>query len=189
MYETVNSPAKWLKYLLYAAIAAAINYLLGNLLLGNLSHWLDAAIKGAALYLLFQLSGSNAGYKRAAIFSAVALVINLLGIPALAVIGSICAIVAQYQEYHAHGDLIRHRDSRLAGKWGSLFWIQFAVEMSGGLLISMVVAVMAASGELDTVPIVAIATVATAILSVTMRVLYLVYLNRTIKALENEFVM
>lgn len=189
MNENMNTQTKWLQYLLYVGIAAAANSLLGTALPGRLSTWLGYAISAASIYLMFRLIGSNGRYQKAAIFSGVALVVNLLGIQLLSLVGSVCAIVGQYQEYHAHGELVAERDSQLARKWSNLFWIQFAVELIGGLLITMVVAVMAASGELDSAPIVALATVAIAALALGMKVLYLVYLNRTIKAVETEFVL
>lgn len=188
MNENMNTPTKWLKYLLYVGIAALVNSLLGAALPGRLSTWLGYAISAASIYLMFRLIGSNGRYQKAAIFSGVALVVNLLGIQLLSLVGSVCAIVGQYQEYHAHGELVAERDSQLARKWSSLFWIQFAVELIGGLLITMVVAVMATSGELDSAPIIAIATVAASFVAAILRVLYLVYLNRTVKAMETEFV-
>lgn len=189
MNKNVNTPTKWLKYLLYVGIAAAANSLLGAALPGRLSSWLGYAISAASIYLMYRLIGSNVRYQKAAIFSGVALVVNLLGIQLLSLVASICAIVGQYQEYYAHGELVAERDSELARKWNNLFWIQFAVELIGGLLITMVVAVMAASGELDSAPIIALATVAITALALVMKVMYLVYLNRTVKAVETEFVM
>lgn len=189
MNENVNTPVKWLKYLLYVGIAAAVNALLGAALLGNLSSWLGYAISAASIYLMYRLIGSNVRYQKAALFSGVALVINLVGIQLLSLVASICTIVAQYQEYHAHGELVAERDSELARKWNSLFWLQFAVELIAGVLISMVVAVMAAAGGLESAPVIAIATVAASFVAAILRVLYLVYLNRTIKAVETEFGM
>lgn len=189
MNENVNSPVKWLQYLLYVGIAAAVNSYLVNSLLGGLSRWLGLALSGAAVYLMFRLIDSNARYQKAALFSGVALVSNLLGIQMLSLVGSICSIVAQYQEYHAHSELVAERDSRLAGKWNNLFWLEFAVELILGLLISLVAVSMVAAEGLDAVPVTAIATVAATMVATILRVLYLVYLHRTIKALETEFVM
>lgn len=186
MNENVNSPAKWLRYLLYIGIAALIQYFLGNSLLGGLSRWIGYALSGASIYLLYQLMGTNARYQKSVIFYGVALVVSILGIKILSLVGSICTIVAQYQEYRAHGELVAARDSALAGKWNSLFWIQLVVEMIGGVVVSMIVAIVAASGEVDSAPVIAFATVAIAFISPVLKVLYLIYLSRTIKVLETE---
>lgn len=189
MNENVNSPAKWLRYLLYVGIASVIEYLLGASLLGNLSRWIGYALSGASIYLLYQLMGANARYQKSVIFYGAALVVNILGFKVLSLVGSICAIVAQYLEYHAHSELVAARDPELAGKWNSLFWIQFVVELIGGLVVSMLVGIVAASGEVDSAPVIAIATVAIAFITPVLKLLYLIYLSRTIKVVETEFVV
>ena len=186
MKDNLNSPVRWLKYLLYVGIAAMANSLLGLFLPGKLSTWIGYAISAATIYLLFRLISDNVRYKTAALFGAGGLICRLLGLQALTLAASICAIVAQYQEYNAHGGLIADRDPKLAGKWSSLFWLQFAVELIGGVLITMVVTVLAAAGGLDATAMLAMATVAIAFISLILKVLYLVYLNRTVKLLEEE---
>lgn len=189
MNENVNSPVQWLKYLLYAGIAALVNSFVGIFLPGKLSTWIGYAISAACVYLFFRLIVSNARYKTAMIFSGAALIINLLGIQALSLAGSICALVGQYQEYHAHGELIQERDPRLAKKWGSLFWFQFAMSVIVVLLTGVLVGVLVAAGGLDAAVVTALATIVAAVLTLVLKVLYLVYLNRTVKLLETEFVV
>ena len=186
MNEEVKTPAKWLQYLLYVGIAAAVKSLLVNLLPGGLSRWLGFALSALSIYLLFQLIASNARYKTAALFCTGSLICNLVGIQALALAASICAIVGQYQEYNAHGELIAERDYKFADKWSKLFWLQFAVELIGGLLISMVAVAMTAAGGMEAASIIAMATVAISSVTVCLKVVYLVYLHRTIRLLETE---
>lgn len=181
-----NNTTQWLRYLLYVGIAAMANSLLGIFLPGKLSTWIGYAISAAAVYLFFRLIVSNARYKTALIFSGAALIINLLGIQALGLAGSICALVGQYQEYHAHGELIQEQDPRLAGKWGRLFWFQFGVEVIVILLTSVFLGVLVAAGSLDAAMVTALATIVAAILTLALKVLYLVYLKKTIRLLEAD---
>ena len=188
MNENTYSPTKWLQYLLYAGIAAALNTILG-FLLGDLSRWLGLAISAAAVYLLFRLVDANERYQKAAIFSIVALVAGLFTNVLLTLVGSVCSIVAQYQEYHAHSELIVERDPRLAGKWRTLFWLQFAVGLVLGLLLSFVSVILVMVSGLETAAATAVLALVLAVVTLILQVLYLVYLNRTVKLLENEIVV
>ena len=188
MNENANSPAMWLRYLLYAGIAAMANSLLGLFLPGKLSTWIGLAVSAATVYLLYRLISENARYKTAALCSGATLIIGVLNITVLGLAASILAIVAQYQEYHAHGELIAEKDSRLADKWGSLFWLQFGVELIVILLTAVFVGVLVAASGMDAAVVTAMVTVVAAILSVVLKVLYLSYLKRTIALLENEVV-
>ena len=181
-----NNTTQWLRYLLYVGIAAMANSLLGIFLPGRLSAWIGYAISAAVVYLFFRLIATNARYKTAFIFSGAALIINLLGIQALGLAGSICALVGQYQEYHAHGELIQEQDPRLANKWSSLFWFQFAVSVIVVLLTGVLVGVLVAAGSLDAAVVTALATIVGAILTLVLKVLYLVYLKNTIRLLEAD---
>ena len=184
MHENVNSPAMWLRYLLYVGIAAMANSLLGLFLPGKLSTWIGFAISAATVYLLYRLIGANARYKTAALFGAGALICNLLGIAALSLAASICAIVAQYQEYQAHGELVRERDPKLADKWSSLFWLQFGVEVITALLTAVFVGVLVAASGMEAAVVTGLVTVIAAVFSVILKLLYLSYLNRTVKLLD-----
>ena len=184
-----NNTTQHLRYLLYVGIAAMVNSLLGTFLPGKLSAWIGYAISAAVLYLFFRLITSNARYKTALIFSGAALIINLLGIQALGLAGSICAIVAQYQEYYAHSELVRAWDPKLADKWSSLFWLQFGVEVITVLLTAVFVGVLVAAGNLDAAVVTALVTIVAAILTLVMKVLYLVYLKKTIRLLEQDVVV
>lgn len=186
MNEKVNNPVKWLQYLLYVGIASLVNSLLGIFGLSGLTRWIGLAVSGATAYLLFMSAGSNPRYKTAAIFYAVALGSNLISNVIVGLAGSVCGIVAQYQEYHAHGELIGEQDPKLADQWGTLFGLEIAVTFVGILLTGLIVGVLAAAVNMSEAMITPIATAIVAIMAVALRVLYLSYLNRTIKLLENE---
>ena len=186
MNENRHDTIKWLQYLLYVGIAALVNSLLGIFGLDGLSRWIGYAISGATVYLLFMLAGSNSRYKTAAIFYAVALGTNLISSVALSLVGSICGIVAQYQQYHAHGELIEERDPKLADSWNTLFGMEIAVTFIGILLTGLFVGILAAATNLEEAVIVPIVTILVAVLGVGLSLLYLSYLKRTIQVLETE---
>lgn len=192
MNETVNSPAKWLRYLLYVSIAALVNVVLANIpFVSGLSSWVSLAIDVATMYLLFRLKDSNARYQTAAILFAIPLVaglLNLLDVTILTLVGSICGLVAEYQEYKAHGELVEERDSKLASQWGGLFWMGFVVAILT-TLVGTVISVFLAAYGMDMDGIAVMITVAVTAVGLLLKVLYLSYLNRTIKLVENETVI
>lgn len=190
MNEKVFSPAKWLQYLLYVGIAAEVNNLIGYIpLLSGLTRWVGIAVSAASVYLLFRLRDVNPRYLKAAVFSAVAWVGIRIGFTPLTLVGLVCSIIAQYQEYHGHSELVEDRDAKLAGRWNSLFWAQFAVSLILGLVVSLFGMVLVMLSGSDTELTTAVTSILTVVLSLVMKVLYLVYLHRTVKLLETEFVV
>ena len=189
MNENRNDTVKWLRYLLYVGIAALVNSLLGFCGLSGLSRWIGLAVSGATVYLLFMLAGSNPRYKTAAICYAVALAGGLISNAIVGLAGSICGMVATYQEYHAHGELIEERDPKLADKWNTLFGLEIALTFVGILLMGLLVGLLAAATSMSEAAIVPIITIIVAVLGVGLNLLYLNYLKRTIALLESEIVV
>lgn len=181
-----SNSTKWLQYLLYVGIGAAANYLLVSFLPQSVHRLVGYLLTAASLYLMYRLTPDNGRYHRAILFSGVSLIISALSIRVVALAGSLCAILGQYQEYTAHGELIADRDPGLTKKWGSLFWFQMAVEIIGTVLITFVAATVTAGGSIANNLIISMATVAASFISVILKVMYLVYLKRTIKALKTE---
>lgn len=188
-----NNTTQWLRYLLYVGIAALANTVLSAIpLLGGLSGWISLAISAATVFLMYKLQSANERYFKAAIFGVVPLIISILGrlgISFLPLLGAICGLVAQYQEFAAHGELIQQWDPKLANKWGSLFWLQFAVTLISTLLGSVFAAVLVASGSMDMETATAMIVVAVAMVTLLLEVLYLVYLKKTIRLLEQDVVV
>ena len=183
----MNNTTKWLRFLLYVGIAAMINSIL-SIFLPAVSSWLDPVLTLAALFMMSRMIPANGRYIRAILFTGVSLVITVLNIQMVALAGSICSIVGQYQEYTAHGELAAAQDSKLASRWGSLFWLQFAVSIITTLLGSVLISVLMASGAMDADTATIMLTVAVAFVTLVLRLLYLSYLNKTIKLLETETV-
>lgn len=174
---------KWLRYLLYVGIAAMVNTVL-NIFLPAIASWLSPILTLAALYMMARLAASNGRYLRSILFNGAALVITILNIQQVALAGLLCGIVGQYQEYHAHSELIADRDSNLAVKWSNLFFIQLGVNLVLVVMSVLSVAVFIGAAGMDYVVISAIITVITAVILLILKIVYLVYLNRTIKVLE-----
>ena len=190
MNEKMNYPAKWLQYLLYVQIAALAISLIGYIpLVGSVTRWLTFALNIATAYLLFRLADVNPRYKTAAIFCAASLILGLMDGTVAVLAVSVCSIIAEYQEYHGHGELLEQRDPRLAGKWNFLFWLQLIVTLILSVLTSIVTVILTLLIGFGTAVTTAITTVVISILSFALRLLYLAYLHRTVKRLENEFVM
>lgn len=175
--------AKWLKYLLYVGIGSMANTVL-NIFMPGISAWISPILTLAALYMMARLIPANGRYLRAILFSGVSVLIGVLNIQQIALAGAICSIVGQFQEFTAHGELIREQDSKLSDKWGSLFWLQFAVSVISTLLGSVFTALLVASGAVDVDTASAMIVVAVTLVTLLLRLLYLVYLGKTIKLVE-----
>ena len=185
MNEHTNT-TKWLQYLYYVALVSLIITVLGIIGLSGLTRWIGLAINAATIYLLFQLTGANPRYKTSAIFYVAALAAGFINNALLGLVGSICGLVAQYQEYHAHGELIEEKDPKLADKWNSLFALELAVTFVGILLTGLLVGSLAAITKLDVAWITVIITVIIAAMGVGLSLLYLRYMKNTIALLEQE---
>ena len=181
--------AQWLRYLMYASIVSIVEYLLNFIGLSGLIRWISPVVNGVTVYLLFMLAGVNVRYKYAAGFYAAALVGGLIGGTGLSLVASVCGIVAQYQEYHAHGELIGEKEPKLADKWNTLFGLEIVVTLVGALLGGLVVGILTASLNIDENTMALMITVLVAVLGLGLKLLYLNYLKKTIGLVDTETVM
>lgn len=172
---------KWMKILLYMKLVSFGNILLGLLPFGDgIVRLIAFAVNGACVYVLFRMSPVCKRYRTVAILNGVLMVSGLLPHSVLALVFSICSLVADYQEYAGHGDVTAGLDEKLAGKWRFLFWLEIIVTMGLSVLmaIGLVIVALVSGGtpaQTDTVGIVSTVT------EILMRVIYLVYLNKTVK--------
>jgi len=107
--------------------------------------------------------------------------IFLKGLGVLAIVGMICSLIAIYQEYMGHSEMIKEADAKLSNNWNSLCnW-----EIWGGFLIGAVTApiviaigmVESSSGVVST----AVALLFSEGFSLVLNIVYLVLLKRMIK--------
>ena len=182
---------KWLRFLLYLQMAGIVMAIL-NLIPGvsGWTTWLSYFFNAGMLYALFMMAPSCIRYRKSAVYRAINLIslifvlilknLGLLG-SVITLAGSVCGIIASYQEYHGHGEVVKEADQKLEGQWRSLFIWQMIVGVVLGVGTAAGVIISAVSGG-------AISTdVGVAVISlpsIVLQVVYLVYLNRTLKVLQ-----
>lgn len=179
---------KWVRALMYIAIASLVNSMMNFLpfVPASVTTWISRGIMAIMAVCMFRLAPANERYKIAGILRAVMLgcaLFTVFGfgsrIPTLA--ASIVSIIAVYLEYKAHSELVAEKDAKLSGKWRSLFlWgILAAVLLSLGSLIVAAILVRAGmEGDASR-----ISGIAVGLLSVPQRivdVVYIIYINKMI---------
>lgn len=119
---------KWLRIVMYVALASIVNSIISFMpfVPAALTTWISRGIMAAMIVCMFQLASANKRYKTAGILRAVMLACALItayafGSTILTLTASIVSIIAVYQEYTAHSELVAEKDKKLSGKWHSLF--------------------------------------------------------------------
>ena len=183
----MNNTTKWLRYLLYLGIAATVNSIL-SIFLPAVATWLTPVLTLGALFIMSRMIPANGRYMRAILFTGVATLISVLNIQAVALAGSLCSLIGQYQEYTAHGELVAAQNPKLASRWGSLFWFQCAVSLIlvGVSTVAGTFLAMVANMSMDAV--VLIVSIIAAVFTLILQAVYLLFLNRTIRALDAEVI-
>ena len=172
---------KWLKILLYVGLVSFGNTLLGLLPFGNsIVRLIGLALNGMCVYTMFQLSPACNRYRTVAIMKAVLLVSGIFSVGMLALVFAVCSIVADYQEYAGHGEVVAPMDEKLAGKWNFLFWLELIIGLISAVVTGAGTVIGAVSGMEGTAMAEILTVVATGIELFT-RVIYLAYLSRTAK--------
>ena len=172
----------WLPVLMYCALASLINSVISNFTFipALLTTWISRGIMLTMIVCMLQLAPVNERYKKAGILRAVMLGCALFtefvfGSTLLTLAASIVSIIAVYQEYHAHSELVADRDAKLSGRWHSLFtWsILAAVLLSFGASVVAVIVVLSdiESGASR------ISAITIALLSVPQYVINIVYIT------------
>lgn len=181
--QPAGLPVKWLQILLYVHIANIAVALISLLPVSDQwGVWLSRAVTLVITVSLFQLAPACKRYRTAAIFNAVSLGLILItsllfSSSLLTLAASILSILATYQEYSAHSDMVAERDARLSRKWHSLFNWQFIVGILTSL-VSMVAVVVLAVLEVNSTLITVLIIGALSLVSIVLQVIYLMYLRR-----------
>lgn len=174
---------KWLRVLLIARLLGLINILLIPIQLPlRIIGWISDAVSVVAIVSLFSLRCVHRRYKKAAILRLVSLaggiISELSGIAFVSSAVSVCSVIAAYQEYTGHMELVEKKDPALSGKWHSLFLLEIGVGLFAGLLtVGGAVMGIAAGGDADTVTTVVL-IIAAALTAIT-EILYLRCLKKT----------
>lgn len=183
---------KWLRILMYTMMFSIINSLLSYLpfIPALLTTWVGRGVSVAMVLCMFQLTSVNARYRKAGILRLVAFVSTFFALipvvgPVLVFAASILTVIAVYQEYHAHGEVITDKDSVLAEKWNRLFvW-----ELIAGVLITVVTAIITVvlmMLQLDAVQVIAVTTGILQLVGLVINVIYIMYIKKMIDLLGDE---
>ena len=186
MNENRIDLVKWLRVLIYIAIARIINTLVGipAFIPTALTAWISRILIAVMVFAMFKLAHANERYKKTGIQLAIVLILTiateLLNTGAvLTVIAGILSIVAEYQEYHGHSELIEEKDHQLSGKWTRLFMWSIVVGLILGFA-STAAGVLAALAGVDTETAAVVIAVAMMIPEYIIDIFYILYLKKMI---------
>lgn len=191
---------KWFRYLFYIHIGTIIISILSVVPgLNTVTSWISRWVTVGIIVVLFRLTPVNGRYHKAAVlmcvslglllFNTVMATVNaLLGIASffgsvLTLAASVCSIIANYQEYYAHADMIKEQDSALARKWHSLFNWQIILGVLAGMVSAFAVMLAALLGMAVSLTTTAVLW-ATSVLTIILRIIYLRYLNRMLQLFD-----
>lgn len=186
--EPIIPPAKWLRNLFYIHIASIVLSLPTLIFINNpVTPWLGHALSAGIALCLFYLAPANTRYRTAAILTAVYVGLSVLSqlMPnSLLTIGiSILSIIAAYQEFHGHAEIIEEKDPKLSRRWKNLFVWQIVIGVIAGFSSVAAVVIMVLA-EMDLDRITTLVAGAVILVSLIPGILYLVYLRRMIALVE-----
>ena len=177
---------KWLRVLMYIAIAGLVNTLVGipSFVPSIITSWISRIIMAVMVFAMLKLAPANDRYKKAGIQRAIVLALtiatDLLHSGAiLTLIAGTLAIVADYQEYHGHSELVEEKDHQLSGKWTSLFLWSIVVGLLLGFA-STAAGIFAAMAGMDTMKATIMIAAILAIPQYVIEILYILYLKKMV---------
>ena len=186
---SVTPPVKWLRNLFLIHVESLAVSLVTMVWLNNpFLPWLSFALTGGTAFCLYRLSPDLPRYRKAALFTALALGFSLLSRLALGTLttlaASVLAIIGAYQELHAHGEALEEKDPQLSRKWRSLFLWQLLIGVLGGFT-SVVATVIMVLVNMDQALITQLVIAAIGLIGLIPAILYLVYLRRMIQICQD----
>ena len=134
---TATLSPMWLRSLFYIHIASLALSLVTVVWLNNpVTPWINHALSAGIVLCLLKLAPASSRYRTAAILTAAVLGCTLLSKLALGTLmnlaASVLAIIAAYQELHAHGEAVEEKDPKLSRKWCALFLWQLLIGILAG---------------------------------------------------------
>ena len=126
----------WTKNLYQLRWVALVGTLIASLpFVGAWFGWVNTLISVVILFVIYKLSPVNDRYRKAAIFMGISIVLGVLVkteiLNMLSFVASICSLIAVYQEYCGHAEMMTGIDEKLSRSWHTLFnW-----NIIGGILI------------------------------------------------------
>ena len=178
--------AKWLRVLMYIAIAGLVNTFIGipSFVPSVITSWISRILMAVMVFTMLKLAPANDRYKKAGIQRAIVLALtiatDLLHSGAiLTLIAGTLAIVADYQEYHGHSELVEEKDHQLSGKWTSLFMWSIVVDLLLGFT-STAAGMFAAMAGIDTMKATIMIAAILAIPQYVIEIIYILYLKKMV---------
>ena len=177
---------KWLRVLIYIAIAGLVNTFIGipSFVPSVITSWISRILMAVMIFTMLKLAPANDRYKKAGIQRAIVLALtiatDLLHSGAiLTLIAGTLAIVADYQEYHGHSELVEEKDHQLSGKWTSLFMWSIVVDLLLGFT-STAAGMFAAMAGIDTMKATIMIAAILAIPQYVIEIIYILYLKKMV---------
>ena len=174
---------KWLRVLVYIAIVSIVNSVISILPIipASVTTWISRGIMVAMVVCMFRLAPMNERYQKAGILRAVwlgCMIASLIFLPSILILtASILSIIAVYQEYIGHSEVVADKDARLSRNWHSLFnW-----SIVTGLLVgfgSMITALIASFAGVEITRITGIVTGILSVPQLVIEIVYLLYLKK-----------
>ena len=190
MEENRIDIAKWLRVLMYIAIAGLVNTFIGipSFVPSIITSWISRIIMAVMVFAMLKLAPANDRYKKAgiqrAIVLALAIATDLLHSGAvLTLIAGTLAIIADYQEYHGHSELVEEKDHQLSGKWTSLFMWSIVVGLLLGFT-STAAGMFAAMAGIDTLKATIMIAAILSIPQYVIEIIYILYLKKMVTIFE-----
>lgn len=176
--------AKWMYVLFICNIASMIVTALNVIsAISGVTGWVTRGISVVMIVALFNLTVANERYRKAAIFSAIVvgggIAVAVLKMNLFTMVISICAIIANYQELHAHSELVASKDVKLSNRWRSLFGYELVVGIISGVFSSAAV-VIAVLADVDAEMITSVTVAVFALINLVIGLFRVMYLKQTL---------
>lgn len=186
MNEHKELLTKWLKILMYVHIAnIALSVISMFPVNDGWSRWAGIATSAMVTAAMYAMAPVSRRYKTAGNFYAVYLVCTVLNQTALALVASILSLIAMYQEYSAHSELVAQADPNLSANWHSLFNWKIIVSILTSV-VSMVATMVLVVMELSTNTIVTVIVGFMLAVSIVLDVIYIRLMRKILDLLETE---
>lgn len=186
-----TTPANWLRCLIYIHLVSIVNSLISWLSVsGSLTTWIGNLILLGVTIVMFGLAQTSDRYKKSGICRAAwlgcRLINTFLPAPALfALAASLLSIIAVYEEYAGHAQIVAEKDPKLSANWARLFGWSILVSVLTSL-VSTVVAIVIIAADVDVSAAQSIIMAILDIVQLAVDGFYLWYLIRTIRLVEPE---
>lgn len=151
--------------------------------------WAGLIVPLANAIVLLSLAQAGKRYRLAGILCGIAAAGNLLLVlvgladSVLATALNICSLVGLFNEYKGHAELIERKDAKLASRWSTLFVLNIVMSIVSAILVVATV-MIGLNAPVDPDSITALSVAIGLLPTLVVQVLYLVYLNRTYRLVE-----